>query len=393
MSTTAIPENVKRPMPPSVVHLGWFLLAGGLIVFLGAYVTDARRAAFDNVILLLFLASLAAGSLFLVALEHLAGAVWSTPMRRLIEFLAGLTPLLPLVGLPLLFHLHDLFHWTHAEVVAGDQILQGKTAYLNVPFFVLRFFAVCLTWLLFFWLFTRNSLKQDRTGDQKLTTRNARLAAAFLPVFAITLTVTAVDWGMSLEPHWFSTIFGVYYFAGTALAAVALATLVVVYLLDAGYLPPLRGDNLYSLGALMFAFVNFWAYIAFSQFLLLWYANLPEETFWFMHRWEHGWQVVSISLIVVHFAVPYFALLPQEAKMDRKRLKIMAIWILAARLVDLYWLIMPSFGDSVTLGWQELGIPLVATGLVIVVLAWKMQRHNLVPVGDPKLSRGLDFRL
>jgi hypothetical protein len=379
-------------MPQALVRTGWLLLALGLAIFLGAYASDARRAAFDNVMLLLFLASLAAGSLFLVALEHIAGAVWSTPMRRIIEFLAGLTPILPLVGLPLLFHLDELFHWTHAGA-SGDALLQGKMPYLNVPFFVIRFVAVCLLWLMFFWLFTRNSLKQDRSGDARLTTRNIRLAAAFLPVFAVTLTVTAIDWGMSLEPHWFSTIFGVYYFSGTALAAIAAATLAIVLLLDAGFLPQLRKDNLYSLGALMFAFVNFWAYIAFSQFLLIWYANMPEETFWFMHRWENGWLVISIILIVVHFGVPYFALLPQEAKMDRNRLKLMAIWILFAHLLDLYWLIMPTFGKTVTLGWQELGIPLVATGLVVLVFAWKMERHNLVPVGDPKLQRGLDFHL
>ncbi len=387
------PENTKRPMRPAVVRLGWILLALGVAVFLAAYALDGRRAAFDNVILFLFVTSLATGALLLIALEHIAGAVWSTPMRRIIEFLAGLTPLLPLIGLPLLFQMHELFHWTHVEAVAGDALLQEKSPYLNVPFFIFRFAGVCLLWILFFWLFTRNSLKQDSTGDQKLTTRNIRLAAVFLPVFAITLTVTAIDWGMSLEPHWYSTIFGVYYFSGAALAGVAVATLAVVLLMEAGYLPQLRKDHLYSLGALLFAFVNFWAYIAFSQFLLVWYANLPEETFWFMHRWEHGWQVVSIALIVVQFAVPYFALLPQEAKMDVKRLKIMAIWILAARLLDLYWVVMPSFGETITLGWQELGIPLVAAGLGIVLLGWKMQRENLIPVGDPKLARGLEFRM
>ncbi len=394
MSPTAFPpENAKRPLPPRVTRIGWILLGLGLVLLAIAYSTDARRAAFDNVILLLFVASLAVGSVFLVALEHIVGAVWSTPMRRLIEFLSGLTPLLPLIGLPLLFQLSELFQWTHADALAGDPVLQGKSAYLNVPFFIARFAAVCILWFLFFWLFTRNSLKQDRTADQNLTTRNIRLAAVFLPLFAITITVTAIDWGMSLEPHWYSTIFGVYYFSGTALAAVAAATLVIVSLLDAGYLPALRRDHLYSLGALLFVFVNFWAYIAFSQFLLIWYANLPEETFWFMHRWGNGWLVVSILLIVVHFAVPYFALLPQEAKMDRKRLKFMAIWILFAHMLDLYWLVMPTFSESVTLGWQEIAIPLVAAGLAITVLGWKMERQNMIAVGDPKLERGLQFRL
>jgi hypothetical protein len=209
----------------------------------------------------------------------------------------------------------------------------------------------------------------------------------------VTLTVTIIDWGMSLEPHWFSTILGVYYFAGTVLAAVAAATVAVVYLLEAGYFPELRGDHLYSLGALMFAFVNFWAYIAFSQFLLIWYSNMPEETVWFMKRWQNGWEIVSVLLIVVHFAVPYFVLLPQEAKKNLKTLKIMGIWLLVAHLLDIYWLVMPTYAETVSIGWMELGVPLVVVGLSIVVLAWNMSRHNLVPLKDPKLERALQFRL
>jgi hypothetical protein len=394
MSTTATTvDGSRKPLPDHVVRLGWGLLLLGLAIFAAGYGIDARRAAFDNVVLYLFVASMAVGSVFLVALEYIGGAVWSVLMRRVGEFLAGLTPLLPLVALPLFFHLHDLFHWTHLEAVSRDQLLQGKSPYLNVSFFIIRFVIVVAVWTLFFLLFTRNSRKQDSTGDQKLTTWNIRLAALFLPLFAITITITAVDWAMSLEPHWFSTIIGVYYFSGTVLAGVAAVTLVVVYLSEAGILQGIRADHLYSLGALMFAFVNFWAYIAFSQFLLIWYANIPEETFWYMTRWKNGWEYVSVLLIVVHFAVPYFALLAQDAKMDPRRLKVMAIWILAAHILDLYWLVMPTFSGTVSVGWVDLGIPLVAAGLPIVVLAFFMKRIPLVPTGDPKLERALKFRL
>jgi hypothetical protein len=394
MSITATTvDGSRKPLPDRVVRLGWGLLLLGLAIFAAGYGIDARRAAFDNVVLYLFVASMAVGSVFLVALEYIGGAVWSVLMRRVGEFLAGLTPLLPLVALPLFFHLHDLFHWTHLEAVSRDQLLQGKSPYLNVSFFIIRFVIVVAVWTLFFLLFTRNSRKQDSTGDQKLTTWNIRLAALFLPLFAITITITAVDWAMSLEPHWFSTIIGVYYFSGTVLAGVAAVTLVVVYLSEAGVLQGIRADHLYSLGALMFAFVNFWAYIAFSQFLLIWYANIPEETFWYMTRWKNGWEYVSVLLIVVHFAVPYFALLAQDAKMDPRRLKVMAIWILAAHILDLYWLVMPTFSGTVSVGWVDLGIPLVAAGLPIVVLAFFMKRIPLVPTGDPKLERALKFRL
>ena len=386
-------ESLKKELPAKFTRLAWILVILGVLVLIGAYALDARRSAFNNVVLFLFMASLAGGSLFLVALEYIGGAVWSVPMRRVNEFLAGLTPVVPFLAIPLFFHMHDLFHWSHLEAVSSDHLLQSKSSYLNVNFFVIRFAAVFALWNIFYFLFIRNSNRQDVSRDQHLTTMNIRLAAIFLPVFAITLSVTAVDWAMSLEPHWYSTILGVYYFAGTALAAVAVATYVAVRFHENGYLPKLQRDHFYSLGALMFAFVNFWAYIAFSQFLLIWYANLPEETFWFISRWKDGWEYVSVLLIIVHFVVPYFALLPQDAKMDPGRLKFMAIWILFAHLLDMYWLVMPTYGRSVPVSWMEIVYPVLGIGLVMAVLSYRVKRNNLVPVGDPKLQRGLSFRL
>jgi hypothetical protein len=163
--------------------------------------------------------------------------------------------------------------------------------------------------------------------------------------------------------------------------------------MQGGYLPGIRRDHLYSLGALMFAFTNFWAYIAFSQFLLIWYANLPEETIWFLARWKNGWEIVSVLLIVVRFAVPYIVLLSQDSKMDPRRLKFIGLWLLAAHLLDLYWLVMPTFSPDVTLSWMLPGFILLAIGLIIVLVTLNMKRYNLMPVGDPKLTRGLEFHL
>ena len=393
MSTPVSLEGLKKELPANVRQLGWGLLLVGIATTALGYALDPRRMAFENVVGYLFLTSVAVGSVFLVALEYIAGAVWSTPMRRVNEFLGALVLLLPLVALPLFFHLHDLFHWMHEEAVAADKVLAGKSPYLNANFFLIRFAVIFVLWSLFYVLFTRNSTRQDTTKDPRLTTTNIRLAAIFLPVFAISLTLTAVDWAMSLEPHWSSTIFGVYYFAGTVLASISAATYVIVRFHENGYFPKLQRDSFYSLGALLFAFINFWAYIAFSQFLLIWYANLPEETIWFMARWKNGWEVVSVLLIVVHFVVPYVALLTQDSKMDLKRLKFMAIWILFAHLLDLYWLVMPSYSQKVSLSWTDLAFPVLLVGLAIVVLGYKMKHNTLIPIGDPKLERGLKFRL
>lgn len=384
----------KKELPISVTSIGWGLVGAGALLTLAGFYADPTRTAFNNIITFMFLASVGVGSLFLVALEYIAGAVWSTPIRRVSEYLAFLIPATALLATPLFFNLHEVFHWTHTEAVEADAILRGKSPYLNVPFFVIRFVLTFAVLILFYFMIIRNSQKQDLTGDQSLTKKNIIISAVFMPVFAITISFLSIDWIMSLEPHWFSTIFGVYYFSGTTLAALASGTLAVILLYEHGYFGKLlRSDHFYSLGALMFAFTNFWAYIAFSQYLLIWYANLPKETFWMTNRWEGGWQFLSLALIFVRFVVPYVGLLAQQAKMNPKRLKVMSLWILFAHYVDLYWLVMPSHYESFIFSWFELGFPLLGVGIALILFVARFKKGNLIPIGDPKLKRGIEFRL
>ncbi len=388
-------EYSRKDLPGNFSRIGLILAGVGLLVVIIGYFINPVRSSFNNVMLLMFLTSIGVGSLFLVALEYIAGAVWSTPFRRVSEFLAAILLILPIVAVPLFFNLHDLFHWTHTEAVETDHLLEGKAPYLNVSFFTIRSIIFAAIWILFFFLITRNSLKQDSSGDQALTKRNITLSAIFMPLFAITITFASIDWLMSLEPHWFSTIFGIYYFSGTVLAALAAATMFIIILNEKGYfVKGLTKDHYYSLGALMFAFTNFWAYIAFSQFLLIYYANLPEETFWYLARWEGTWLIYSVGLIFIKFIIPYFGLLSQPSKMNPKRLLYMSVWILFAHIYDLYWLIMPTMSkDGVSFSWYEAGYPLLAFGLIILIFNWKAKKNNLVPIGDPKLKRGINFRL
>ncbi len=388
-------EYTKKKLPANWNKTGIVLFALGLILVILSFMTDVSRSSFNAVVFLTFLTSIGLGSLFWIATEYLSGAVWSTPFRRVAEFLASLLIILPLAALPSYFNLHDVFHWTHLEVVKGDAYLSAKQPYLNVPFFTIRTIAFFLIWIIFYFYITRNSLKQDTTKDQNLTKKNLRWSAIFIPIFALTITFFSIDWLMSLEPHWFSTIFGVYYFAGTALASMAAITYLVVKLNEKGYfVEGLVSDHYYSFGALLFGFLNFWAYIAFSQFLLIWYANLPEETLWFLQKWEGNWLYFSILLIIIHFVVPYFALLSQPAKMDPKRLKFMSLWILFAHYFDLYWISMPTYSEFAFMpGWIELGFIILTIGVIILVFNWKANKENLVPIGDPKLKRGIKFRL
>jgi len=387
-------EYQKRELPDKVKNAG-FLFAGiGLLLIAVSYILDPRREAFNNIIGLTFFASIAIGALALVALEYISGAVWSVPFRRVSEFIASSLPLVLVFAIPLFLMLGMLFHWTHPEVVSADKLLSGKSPYLNIPFFIGRTIGVILVLYVFYTLFTRNSRKQDESKEQGLTRTNVKLSAAFMPVAGIGLTLLSIDWIMSLEPHWYSTIFGVYYISATLLAGLAATTYASVSLNEAGYLiPGVNKDHYYSLGALMFAITNFWAYIAFSQFLLIWYANIPEESIWFVMRWEGGWKYISIILIFVRFVIPYAGLLSQPSKSDPKRLKQISIFILIAHFFDLYWLIMPTFSKTVVFSFYELGFPLFVVGIVILAFYYQTKRHNLVAVGDPKLQRGLDFHL
>ncbi len=387
----------KRALPQKFLNIGLVLLGTGLVLGLIAFFVDPQRASYSYLTSFMFLISLGVGSLFLVALEYLSGAVWSTPFRRISEFFSATIPYIVLLSIPLFFTMHDVFHWTHTAAVESDAVLRGKVAYLNIPFFVVRNVLIFLVWTLFYFLITKRSIKQDESGDQTITRTNIKLSTGFIFIFAITITISGVDWMMSLEPHWFSTMFGVYYFSGTVWCALAALTLAVVLLREKGYLiPGLKNDHYYSLGTLLFAFTAFWGYIAFSQYMLIWYADLPEETTWFFHRWEGGWLYASIVLIIVHFIVPFFALLSFPAKTNPKRLKFVSVWILIAHFFDLYWVIMPGMmeaGRAYYFSWMDLVFPIAVVGFVMIIFRAMTNKYNLVPVNDPKLQRGLDYSL
>lgn len=388
-------EYIKKALPEKFVKSGLILLGLGIIIVIASFAVDRHRAFFDYLWIYMFLVSIGVGGLALVALEYLVGATWSTPFRRIDEFFSAIIPLLVVLVIPIFLGIHDLYHWSHPDIVSGDAILTSKAPYLNINFFGIRTIICLAVWLFFFFMLIRNSEKQDLNGDPSYTKKNNVLSVIFAPLFIITLTIASIDFMMSLEPHWYSTIYGAYYFSGTMVAALAATTLFAVKLNEGKYLDPnINNDHYYSLGTLMFAFNIFWSYIAFSQYLLIWYADIPEETVWLIHRWQGSWKYVSIAIIFIHFVIPFLVLVGRQAKTNPRTLKIMAVWLLCAHALDLYWLIMPTYSPGgAVFGWQEIGVILFAAGLIMVVFKLRAGKRNLIPVRDPKLESGLNFHL
>ncbi len=339
----------------------------------------------------LFALSLGLGGLFFVLVQHSTQAGWSVVVRRIGENAMATLPFVALLFVPLLFGLGDLFHWSHADAVAADPLLQHKSPYLNVPFFLIRALVYFGVWsFLAFW-FGRQSRVQDTTGDHNLTRRMRRMSAPALIAFAFTVTYFAIDWVMSLDPHWYSTIFGVYFFAGSVMAFFAFMTLIALG--QEKLLPRVvNGEHLHDIAKLLFAFLVFWAYMAFSQYLLIWYANLPEETGFFAQRLVGSWRPVSVGLSLGHFIVPFFFLLPRTVKRHPKALAGVAIWLLAMHALDMYWLVMPSLhANGIALSWLDFTTLIGCSGVFLAAFGWSLRRQALVPLRDPRLPESITF--
>ena len=396
-------ELVPAPRPcPALRNAALALLALGALLSVLALVSEVHRVrlGFAYLWAFAFVWAVALGALFFVGLQHLVSAVWSIVVRRVAEMFAASIWLVALLFVPVLLYClsrigGSVYPWLDADHVAHDTLLQEKQAYLNLPFFMVRAVVFFSLWIAFAVFFSRGSLKQDTgKGAPASSLRMRKLSAPFMLIFGLTATFASFDWLMSLEPHWFSTIFGVYVFGGMVVTALSVITITTIWLRSIGRLGSgVVGDgHLYNLGALLFAFVCFWAYIAFSQYMLIWYGNIPEETVYMARRLEGGWLAVSIALAVVRFVIPFLALLSRRAKMNPPTLLWVSTLLLFGQFLDLYWLIMPQIHpDRPVLGWPELGPPLLLIGALVLFVARFLTRHLPVAVGDPRLEESQQF--
>jgi hypothetical protein len=374
--------------------LGVGVLAGLASVALALFGAEQWRSFFvAYLVSYAFFLSLALGALFLILIQHVTHAGWGVVVRRLAEGVAATLPWLAVLFVPVLFGLHDLYHWSRAEAVAADAVLAGKASYLNPTFFTVRWVVYFIVWVWLARYFVSRSIAQDANGDVELTVQMQRRAALGVVLYAFTVSFAAIDILMSLDPHWYSTMFGVYYFAGAVVGALAVIIVAAVLLQGAGLLGRvITREHYHDLGKLLFAFIVFWAYIAFSQYMLIWYGNIPEETEWYLRRQSNGWGWIGLVLVFGHFLLPFLALISRTPKRRKGLLAVAAGWMLGMHWVDVAWLVVPHFAPlSGAVSVETVTLLLAFAGLMVARFAQVLREPSLVPERDPRIAESLTF--
>jgi len=379
------------------LRLAGVAAAAGLGLTLVGGLLDPRRALYGYLVAFVYWLGIALGALILVGALHASNARWPVVLRRFVETVPQSVLLFALLFVPIVLGMKQIFVWV-APPAGLDPVMEHaihhKHPYLNVPFFVGRAVLYFAVWLAVAHLLRAWSVRQDEVGGVRLTRWQRRLGVGSLPFLALTLSFASFDWMMSLDPRFFSTIFGVYWFAGSFMSTFAVT--IIAAALTRGE-PGAFGNRMsvehfHSLGKFMLAFTAFWAYVAFSQFMLIWIANVPEEVPWYILRIDGGWLWVGVFLAIFHFFVPFFLLLSRDLKRDPRRLALVAGWLLFVHWIDLYWLVMPHLHPAGPrpspwdlTSWVGVG------GAAVAFTVWRMRAAAPVPVRDPYIEDSLRY--
>lgn len=371
------------------------LLAFGLLTFVIGIMRNPERVWTSYLVAFFFFSCLGLGGLFFVTINNVSNAGWSASVRRLSESMTSFIPVIFFAGLILLAGFKYLYPWADPAIVATDPNIAAKAGYLNTSSFVIRLIIFCGGWFIFKWFIVGNSTKQDQTNDDNLTRKNVSLSVGFILFFSISFSLFSVDLLMSLLPTWYSTIFGIYCFSGLFQASLAALTILIVHLRNSGYVKGyLTEEHQHDVVKYLKGFTVFWAYIAFSQFMLIWYANIPEETEFYIMRSQNGWLGLSTALLVFRFIVPFLALLPRDWKRNNNHVTAVSILILIMQYLDIYWMVYPNFfAGHVVFGFWEVGIFAGFSGVFLLCLYGFLQKYSLVPLKDPRLNETIEHQV
>lgn len=378
---------------PVQIQLGqwqrWALMAGiaGILLAIVGYLLNGWTQFLRSYLFAyLFWTGMGLGCMGILLLYHTVGGNWGMLIRRMCEAGARTVPLMILLMIPVLINLPVLYEWARPEAL-HDPIIRAKSAYLNIPGVIGRSIFYFVVWAFFAWRLSKLSSEQDETGDPELIGKMRALSAPGLVVFVFVTTFAFIDWIMSLEPHWFSTIYGAMFLIGQVLESFAFTIALVIVLSTR---EPLRAifntQRLHDLGNMMFAFMVLWAYLSFSQFLIIWAGNLPDEIPWYLRRLRGGWGWVAFGLVLFHFATPFVLLLFRGVKRNEERLLAVCFLLIAVRIVDVYWIVEPAFyQQQISVHWLDFVMPVAIGGLWLAAFFWQLRRRPLVPLRDPRI--------
>lgn len=388
--------HVGKFEPSNLLQIIVIALAGlGTIgTAVGIYMNPERGWA-GYLMAFFFFSCLALGGMFFTVINHIANAGWSVTVRRFAESLTAFLPMILIGGLILMLGAKHLYPWTNPDVLEKFPMVQAKTAYLNIPFMILRIVVFAVGVFLFARAIVGNSLKQDKDGSETHTKKNVGLSVGYTLFFAIFFSLFTVDLLMSLLPTWYSTIFGIYGFAGMFQSTMAFLVLLLLYVRRKGFISGyVTVEHIHDVAKYMKGFTIFWAYIAFSQFMLIWYANIPEETEFYLMRSQNGWTQLSLFLLIGRFVIPFLALLPRGWKRNPTHLAIVSVWILIMQFLDIYWLVFPNFNHNhIALGLYEI-LPMAGfAGIFLLMVGRFLRQNSMVPLKDPRLNEALNHHV
>lgn len=394
MSETRATTDASAPQPsfakPQAFALG--AAVAGLALCVVGLMTNPGQFYHSYLVGYLFWFGIALGCLPLMMINHLTGGAWGLMIRRPLEAAARTLPLLLVLFIPVILGMRHLYAWTHADLVAADHVLQQKAAWLNRPFWIARAAVYFAIWIGIGYRLSSWSAEQDRTGDVTLSRKMQALSGPGIVFYFFAITFAAVDWVMSLDAHWVSSIFGPLIAAGQVLNAFAF--MIVLLAMLSKYHPfagVLRPGVFHDQGKLLLAFVMIWTYFSFSQLLIIWAGNLPEEIHWYLEHSKGTWMTLGILIILFHFFVPFFLLLSRDLKRDPRTLAAVAGWLMLMRFVEIFWTVTPLYHPAnVTISYLDVAAAAGIGGLWIWVFLHELKSRPLIPLHDPYLEIALE---
>jgi hypothetical protein len=362
---------------------------GGVLIAVCIAAGFADKAEFfrSYLVAFLFWLGITLGCLAVLMVQHLTGGNWALVIRRILEAGTRTLPLMAIAALPLLLGMRSLYSWSRPE--QNDPVILAKHFYLNPQFFTARMVLYFVVWLtLAYFLNKWSRVEEAGGGDILLWARMEGLSGIGLVIFGLLVTFASIDWVMSLEPRWYSTIYGLLFMVGQALAAMAFSITVLIWLSDREPLSKVvRHSHFQDLGSFLLTFVMLWAYMEFSQFLIIWGGNLTGEIPWYIRRMQGAWGRIGLLLVILNFALPFFLLLFRHVKRATRSLLIVAVLVLLMRLVDMYWMVLPAFGGgNVHLTWMNVVLPLGFGAIWFAYFIWQLQRMPILPAHDPRME-------